>query len=160
MVIRLYYLSSLKHLLKKFQGETIMKRNICRVMGILIAVFISLAFTSPAFSMDEPGFTIKRMVISKDVVDREPVGIGDFFSAASEKIYCFLELTDIETDTQVAIVWFWSNQEMARVELPILENRRWRTYSSKKLAGLKGNWRAELLDSSGILLNQVNFTVE
>lgn len=137
-----------------------MTKNICLIMGILIAVFVSFAITAPAFSMDEPGFTIKRMVISKDVVDREPVGIGDFFSAASEKIYCFLELTDIETDTQVTIVWFWSNQEMARVELPIQESRRWRTYSSKKLVGLKGNWRAELLDSSGIMHNQVNFTVE
>jgi hypothetical protein len=37
---------------------------------------------------------------------------------------------------------------------------RWRTYSSKKLAGLKGNWKVELLESSGIILNSVSFQVQ
>ena len=137
-----------------------MKIHISLVLGITTALFVLMNNAPAAFSMDDPGFTIKRMVISKDVVDREPVGVGDFFSAATEKVYCFLEAADIETDMQVSIVWYWSNQEMARVTLPIQTSRRWRTYSSKKLVGLKGNWRAELQDSSGIVHNSVNFVVE
>lgn len=137
-----------------------MKKHICRVLVIVIALFVLLNNTPAAFSMDDPGFTIKRMVISKDVVDREPVGVGDFFSAATEKVYCFLEAADIETDMQVSIVWYWSNQEMARVALPIRKGHRWRTYSSKKLLGLKGNWQAELQDSSGIVHSSVSFVVE
>ena len=137
-----------------------MKTHICLVLGIVTGLFVLMNNVPAAFSMDDPGFTIKRMVISKDVIDREPVGAGDFFSAATDKVYCFLEAADIETDTQVSIVWYWSSQEMARVALPIREGRRWRTYSSKKLGGRKGNWRAELQDASGIVHNSVGFTVE
>jgi len=137
-----------------------MKINACSGLGITIALFILLAIAPAAFAMDDPGFTIKRMVISKDVVDKEPVGVGDFFSAASDKVYCFVEAGGIETDTQISIVWYWSNQEMARVILPLWKGRRWRTYSSKKLGRLKGNWRAELQDSSGIVQNSVSFVVE
>ena len=137
-----------------------MKIHISLILGITTALFVLMNNAPAAFSMDDPGFTIKRMVISKDVVDLEPVGVGDFFSAATDKVYCFLEAADIETDMQVSIVWYWSNQEMARVALPIQTGRRWRTYSSKKLAGLKGNWRAELQDSSGIVHSSVSFVVE
>jgi hypothetical protein len=120
------------------------------IIGTTISLFLSLVFTQPAFSMDDPGFTINRMVVSKDVVEKEPVGIGDFFSAATGKLYCFLEASNIERDMQVTFVWFWSSQEMAKVTLPLREGNRWRTYSSKKLVGLKGRWRVELQDSSGI----------
>lgn len=128
--------------------------------GILMIIIGSMVIIPAAFAMDDPGFTIKRMVISKDVINNEPVGVGDFFSAASDKIYCFVEAGNIETDMQISIVWYWSNQEMARVALALQKGNRWRTYSSKNLRGLRGNWRAELLDSSGIVLNIVNFTVE
>ena len=137
-----------------------MKKNISLVLGIATALFVLMNNAPAAFSMDDPGFTIKRMVISKDVIDREPAGVGDFFSAATDKVYCFLEATDIETDMQIDIVWYWSNQEMARVALPIRKGHRWRTYSSKKLLGLKGNWQAELQDSSGIVHSSVSFVVE
>jgi len=34
------------------------------------------------------------------------------------------------------------------------------TFSSKKTAGLKGSWKVELLESSGIVLNSVSFQVQ
>jgi hypothetical protein len=61
-----------------------MKINTCLALGVIITLSISLPLPPPAFSMDDSGFTINRMVISKDVVEKEPVGIGDFFSAATE----------------------------------------------------------------------------
>ena len=137
-----------------------MKIHTYITLGVVITLFVSLSFPHPAFTMDDPGFTINRMVISKDVVNKEPVGIGDFFSAATDKLYCFLEAGNIERDMQVSFVWFWGGQEMARVTLPLQEGNRWRTYSSKNLAGLKGQWKVELHDASGIVHNSVSFTVE
>ena len=134
--------------------------NSRQLAGIMMIIISSMVIVPAAFAMDDPGFTIKRMVISKDVIDNEPVGVGDFFSAATDKVYCFLEVGNIETDMQISIVWYWSSQEMARVALPIQTGNRWRTYSSKKLRGLKGNWQAELQDSSGIVHNSVSFVVE
>jgi len=137
-----------------------MKINTSLALGVIITLFISLTFASPAFTMDDPGFTINRMVVSKDVVDKEPVGIGDFFSAATEELYCFLEASNIEQDMLISFVWFWSSQEMAKITLPLQEGGRWRTYSTKKLVGLKGQWKVELQDASGVVHNSVSFTVE
>jgi hypothetical protein len=100
------------------------------------------------------------MVICESVTDREPVAIADTFSANTERVYCFLEAGKIESDTTISFVWYFEGREMARVSLPLAKGIRWRTYSSKKLAGLKGNWKVELQESSGIVLNSASFLVQ
>jgi hypothetical protein len=100
------------------------------------------------------------MVICEKVADKEPVAIADTFSANTEKVYCFLEVGEIESDTTVSFVWYFEGKEMAHVSLPLTKGLRWRTYSSKKLAGLKGNWKVELRESSGIVLNSTSFLVQ
>jgi hypothetical protein len=110
--------------------------------------------------MDDPEFAIKRMVICEKIEAKEPVAIGETFSADTENVYCFLEAQAIENDTTVSFVWYYENREMARVSLPLTKGMRWRTYSSKKIMGLKGNWKVELLESSGIILNSVSFQVQ
>jgi hypothetical protein len=130
------------------------------IVGILAFVMLSLSFFSPALAMDDLGFIINRMVISEEIAAKEPIGIADTFSAATEKVFCFLEAKEIEHDTMISFVWYFENKEMARVSLPLAKGKRWRTYSSKKLAGLKGNWKVELLESSGVVLNSVSFRVQ
>jgi hypothetical protein len=130
------------------------------ILGIFAIISLLLCFFSSASSMDDPGFIINRMLISESVVDKEPVVIADKFSADTEKVYCFLEAKNIEYDTTVSFVWYFENKEMARVLLPLTKGNRWRTYSSKKLAGMKGNWKVELLETSGIVLNSASFLVQ
>ena len=130
------------------------------IKTIIAALLLLLVFISPAFSMDDPGFIIERMVISGKIVDLEPIAIGEVFSAVTEKVYCFLETRDIDEDTLVSLVWYFENKEMSRVSLPLTKGPRWRTYSSKKLGGLKGAWKVELQDSSGIVHNSVTFQVQ
>ena len=130
------------------------------ILGFFVILTLLLAFFSSASSMDDPGFIINRMVICERVTDREPVAIADTFSANTEKVYCFLEAGEIESDTTVSFVWYFEGKEMAHVSLPLTKGLRWRTYSSKKLAGLKGNWKVELRESSGIVLNSASFQVQ
>ena len=129
-------------------------------LAIITTVTLSLSFFSPASSMDDPVFIINRMVMCGKIADKEPVASGDTFSAVTEKVYCFLEAREIEDDTTVSFVWYFENTEMARVSLPLEKGMRWRTYSSKKLAGLKGNWKVELQEYSGVVLNTVYFQVQ
>jgi len=130
------------------------------VIAVISALFLVPLFFSLALSVDDPGFSIKRMVMSESVADREPVAINESFSAATEKVYCFLEAVNIEEDTSISFVWYHNDQEMARVSLPLVKGKRWRTFSSKKIAGLKGEWKVELLDSFGVVLNTVSFQVQ
>jgi hypothetical protein len=130
------------------------------IFYVLIALIIALVFVSPVSSMDDPGFTISRMVMSESISDREPIDIADIFSVKTESVSCLLEAIDIEFDTTVSFIWYFEGQEKARVTLPLQKGRRWRTYSSKKLAKMKGNWTVELQEPSGIVLNTVAFQVQ
>ncbi|MBW2466155.1 MAG: DUF2914 domain-containing protein, partial [Deltaproteobacteria bacterium] len=93
------------------------------------------------------------------VSDREPYGIAEEFSVGAETVFCFLEAENIELDRIVSFVWYFEGEKKARVSLPIQEGKRWRTYSSKKIAQLKGNWTVELQDESGVVLSTVSFRI-
>ena len=135
-----------------------------KLISIIYTIFVTLAmsliFFSPVFAMDEPGFTITRMVICQGVSDREPNGTADTFSVDAEKVFSFLEVKNIEFDTKISFVWYFEDQEKARVSVPLQKGMRWRTYSSKKLANMKGSWKVELQEASGIVLNTVSFQVQ
>ena len=130
------------------------------ILGIFATFTFLLSSPPPASPMDDPGFIINRMVICERIAGKEPVATADIFSANSEKLFCFLEAEQIEHDTTVSFVWYFEGKETARVSLPLTKGMRWRTYSSKKIAGLKGNWKVELQESSGIILNSVSFQVQ
>jgi hypothetical protein len=135
-----------------------MKKNVC-VIGILVLVGV-LWYMPQIVSAQSVKFTISRMVVSSDVQEKEPVGIAETFPASTEKVYCFVEARDIAEDTNVGFVWYYEDREVARVQLPLKKGIRWRTYSSKRLAGLKGNWKVELHDADGNTLHGITFKVE
>ena len=133
---------------------------------ILAYVFIFSITTAVSFAaeeqpgMSDPAFSITRMVIAGSIEEREPVGIVNVYSASTEKVYCFLEARDIKAETTVSFVWYHGDTKKATVELPLGVSSRWRTYSSKKLGGLTGEWKVELRDAGGNVLDTVSFTVE
>jgi len=130
------------------------------IFKILMPLIITINFISPVSAMDDPGFTINRMIMCERVLDREPINESVTFSADTESVYCFLEAKDIETDTPISFIWYFEGEEKARVTLPLQKGMRWRTYSSKKLANMKGRWTVELQEVSGIVLNTVSFQVQ
>jgi hypothetical protein len=104
--------------------------------------------------------TINRFLICQDVKDHEPVGVTTTFPAGTEQAYAFLEATDISADVRVEFVWYHNDNETARVPLSIRKGYRWRTNSSKKLAGRGGKWKVEIQDQTGAVLASRDFTVE
>jgi hypothetical protein len=106
------------------------------------------------------GFTIARLAVGTGIDNREPGGVAEVFPVSTERVYCFLEATDIAEDTQVSFVWFYGDKEMAKVSLPLKMGSRWRTHTSKNLAGLKGEWKVEIRDPDGNLLKDIKFKVE
>jgi hypothetical protein len=128
-----------------------------KTFGVLLILFI---FLLPASAMDDPGFVISRMVMCESVSDKEPVHPSETFPVDIGTVYCFLEAVEIEEDTTVSFAWYYENREMARITLPLEKGRRWRTFSSKKLEELRGNWKVELVEASGIVLNTLSFQVQ
>ena len=128
---------------------------------LLTCLLLLPAFSGAAAQEEESALmTINRFLTCQAVEEREPLGATDTFTAGTEKAYAYLEATGISGDVEVSFVWFHGNQEVARVAMSIRQGNRWRTYSSKKLAGRTGAWRVEIQDSTAAVLASLNFTVE
>jgi len=140
------------------------KYSICLLAMILLIV--SVASVNAATAMQAtaeksaPVFSVSRMLIAGSIEDREPVGAVSAYSASTEKVYCFLEAIDIKENTKVSFVWYHEDKRMAIVTLPLNKGSKWRTYSSKKLGALTGEWKVELQDAGGNVILDVGFTVE
>jgi len=141
---------------KSEKGGSKMKKGI--VLSILFAMAI-LVISLPA-SGQEKEFTIARLVVGTGVENREPVGVAETFPATTEKVYCFLEATEISKDTEVSFVWFHGEKEMSKTNLPLQTGPKWRTFANKTVAGMKGDWKVEIRDVNGNLVKDVKFKVE
>ncbi len=106
------------------------------------------------------GLIIVRLVVGTGVENSEPVGAAETFPASTEKVYCFLEATNIAKDTEVSFVWSYGGKEMLKTTLPLKAGPKWRTYANKNLRSLKGDWKVEIKDSEGKVLKDVKFKVE
>jgi hypothetical protein len=105
-------------------------------------------------------FVVKRLVVGTGVENNEPVGVAETFPASTEKVYCFLEATDIAKDTEATFAWFHGEKEMRTFSVPLKMGPRWRTYAYKNLRELKGDWKVEIRDADGKVLKDVKFKVE
>lgn len=127
--------------------------------GLLCALMILLMPVSVQ-AEGESDFSVSRLSIAGSIENLEPVGVVNMFAASTEKVYCFLEATNIQTDTSVSFVWYHEEKKMATVTLPLNKGPKWRTYASKRLGGLKGAWKVELQDANANVIQTAGFTVE
>ncbi|MEJ2193187.1 MAG: DUF2914 domain-containing protein [Nitrospirota bacterium] len=125
-----------------------------------VLVVLSFAALALAFLPQEArAFEVQRFVVARDVVDREPVGVSQSLPVTVGTVYAFLEAGSVEADTVVSFVWLHMGQELARVDIPLKESPRYRTWSSKRLGGRTGAWTVRLLDSQGEVLAETSFEV-
>jgi len=116
--------------------------------------------TTPKTPAPAAGLTISRMEIAGSVENREPVGIAASFPATQEKVFCYLEFKDVPQDTTITYVWTFETNDMGRVTQQVEKSSRWRTWASKTLDGMKGNWKVDVLDESGAVIKSAMFKVE
>lgn len=131
-----------------------------KCLGVLC--LLMLAGLIPVRGQDPaaPAFTVTRMVACTGVENREPAGEAQTFPATTGKVYCYLEAGQIKADTAIQMVWYLGDKEMARVDLSLKAGSRWRTNSSKTIAGRTGDWKVDLLDGAGTVVHSVAFKVE
>lgn len=95
--------------------------------------------------------------ITTAIVEREPVDSVEVFPVQNGKLYCFTKVVGAEEPTVVYHLWYRENQLMSRVELPV-KSSSWRTWSAKNLLEeWPGDWRVEVQDASGLLLQTFSF---
>ncbi len=127
------------------------------VGGLVLLLLAGIPTVAPCQST---AFTVARLVTCEAVRDRTPVNVTEVFPAGTETVYCFLEARDIAQPTDVKMVWYHGDQEVAQVPLAIGQGLRWRTYASKEMMGMKGNWKVYLVDAADNTLASVQFVLE
>ncbi len=139
-----------------------MKKSLTLLLVFALAVSLGLVFSlSGQEKAKETGlFTIARAVVGTGVENGEPVGAAEAFPASTEKVYCFVEATNITKDTEISFIWFYGDKEMLKFNLPLKAGSKWRTFANKNLRGMKGDWKVEIKDADGKLSKDVKFKVE
>lgn len=130
--------------------------------GIVLSTLFAVAIVGMILSASgqEKEFTIARLVVGTGVENREPVGVAEAFPATTEKVYCFLEATEISKDMEISFVWFHGEKEMLKTNLPLQTGPKWRTFANKNIGGMKGDWKVEVRDTKGNLLKDIKFKVD
>jgi hypothetical protein len=147
-----------------------MKKNVIIASVLLLFVLVITVLvrqtppiTTPAPEDSEapaPDFTIARLEIAGNVMDRAPVNVASSFPANQEKVYCYLEFRDVKEETAVTVVWSVEQNEVGKTSLTIKPYARFRTWASKSFHGMKGNWNVDVLDEEGVIIRSATFTVE
>lgn len=152
---------------------------LCLVISLLALAGFAMAQQAPAPAAKAPapaavapaaaaapakaaptGFTIARMEVASGVVNREPTGIAAEFPATTEKVFCYLELTNVTANSPIVFVWTLGLNEMARVtQTPTRTVAKYRTFTTKAIGGMKGDWKVDIQDASGKVLKTASFKV-
>ncbi|MEJ2699203.1 MAG: DUF2914 domain-containing protein [Desulfuromonadales bacterium] len=123
---------------------------------IAVATCLGLVWAFPAFGA---GLKVAEGTITTKVVDRAPVDHLQTSPASTGTLYCYTRIAGASGDTTVTQVWYREGQEMARIVLPV-RSADWRTWSSKRiLPQWTGQWKVEILDSEGHILQTIPFSV-
>jgi hypothetical protein len=121
---------------------------------ILMMVFSSLSAQTDAM------IEVTEMAFCTGVDDRVPVGADTMFLNTVEQVYCFTKITGVSDTMTVSHVWYYNDDEMARVDLSV-GGDPWRTWSSKRIdESWGGKWRVDVVTPNGEILKSMDFMIQ
>jgi hypothetical protein len=123
-------------------------------------LFLFVICCTVAFSVQASDLQVVDVSITSAIENRMPVDSLEVYPADYGKLYCFTRIVGAASETQITHVWFYEDQEMARVTLPV-QSADWRTFSSKRfLPQWIGQWSVVIEDEQGSALANVMFRLE
>ena len=103
---------------------------------------------------------IVKLTLSTEVVDREPVDDLDTVDLHSGRFFSHT-VVNSSTDSDIQHVYYFDNNEIARVPMNIGTSPSWRCWSSKNIDPnlWKGEWRIDIESNNGTILATKSFNV-
>lgn len=125
-----------------------------RLFLLIIFIVLGVSFAQAEDLMVADG------AITSGIENQIPVDRIESYRADFGKLYCFTRIVGAQGDTEVTHVWYYQDDELARVTLPI-RSSDWRTYSSKRfLPQWAGEWRVVVLDGDQVEIATIPFKLE
>lgn len=120
----------------------------------LVCLLFSIAITTQAQNIK-----ITQFDFAEAIKDRQPVGIHTTFPNDIGTVFCYTQIEGIIDSSKITHVWYYKEEEKARVELTVKSNK-WRTWSSKSiLKNWTGPWRVIVLDPNKNVLASKTFVI-
>ena len=132
------------------------------LMAALTASTLSMFFAASAFADPPEEVHLNRLLIARQVEDREPSDTEGNFYADGERLYVFVDVYN-RTDPDLTVTVVWHRVDTGRefsTELEVGESRRWRTWAYHRMSESQaGQWQVSIIDNQGRELGSVEFEV-
>ena len=118
------------------------------------------ATAEPAASSSASGVSVEAKVC-KNLQNREPVDVTDSFKVSDGQVITYSKVTGA-AGSEIHHVYFLGDKQVDDIKLKI-GGSPWRTNSKKTLradTGIVGDWRVEVRDANGSVLETLKFKVE
>jgi len=130
-----------------------------RTLTATVITLASAALLTPQMVSAQSGLTVPESSIATMVVDRTPTGTSMTFPASVERLYAWTRIQGAAAGDIVHHVWIQGDVERADIELRV-GGSPWRTWSNKAIMPeWTGDWRVEVRDARGNVLETIRFTV-
>ena len=127
------------------------------ILAMLTTIILYQVVTIKA--QEAEAVEVAEAVICQDVVDREPIDVGDSFEVIVGKLFCFTKIVGAQEEIEIAHVWYHGDVERARVNLSV-RAASWRTYSSKVIQPHEiGDWHVDIIGPDDEVLETVEFEI-
>ena len=124
-----------------------------------LIAFALASFLAPHAASAQGALTVAESSVATNVVDRVPTGVAMTFGADVERVYAWTRIEGAAGETTIHHVWIHGEVERADLELRI-GGSPWRTWSNKAIPPeWAGDWRVEVRDGRGNVLETIRFTV-
>ncbi len=128
-----------------------------KLKNLLVLMIIAIA--SVSFAQAEE-LQVVDATITSAIEDQMPIDKIESYRADFGKLYCFTRIIGAQGDTEITHVWYFQDNELARVTLPV-RSSDWRTYSSKRfLPQWAGEWSVVILDGEQNEIAAIPFRLE
>lgn len=124
---------------------------------VTLSLLFILLFATGELSAQQ--MSLSTIQFGTEVENRELVGADSTFATDVGTVFCYTHITGAQDTTEIAHVWYYQDEEKARVSLNV-RSSDWRTWSSKQiLPSWSGEWNVRVEDPQGNVLGSSSFII-
>lgn len=124
----------------------------------LLSAIIALMVSLPALVWASQ-LQVQELGVGTYVSNRNLYGANTSFAPTVGELYAFSRVVGAMENTHVYHRWYYGDQLMAEVSLPV-RSGNWRTWSSKKIMPQWiGRWRVDVVAEDGSVIESLTFVV-
>lgn len=124
---------------------------------MILVVVVSLSVAQGSYAQT---IKVEGSAFARGIEKHEPVEPADIFPADVGRVYLWTKIAVEPVPTDIKHVWYHGDKKIAEVPLTI-KYPRTRTYSYKTIPpDMSGQWKVEVVDSRGKVLDTLHLTIE